>query len=206
MVYYECTNMNLSESRGTCSHIYCQKLRLKRKVSNNFKKFVEKKNKIKRGADLAKNTVSQVWEIAEPIAEELGLILWDVCFEKEGANYYLRIFIDKEDGVGIEDCVNMSHAMDDPLDEADLIDGQYNMQVSSPGIERKLTRDFHFDYFMGEKVILRLIRPFEGQREFKGVLIDYSEDGAVTIEFDEENTMTAEKKEIAWVKLDDFSF
>ncbi len=61
---------------------------------------------------MAKNTVSQVWEIAEPIAEELGLILWDVCFEKEGANYYLRIFIDKEDGVGIEDCVNMSHAMD----------------------------------------------------------------------------------------------
>ena len=198
--------MNLSESRGTCSHIYCQKLRLKRKVLNNFKKFVEKKNKIKRGADLAKNTVSQVWEIAEPIAEELGLILWDVCFEKEGANYYLRIFIDKEDGVSIEDCVNMSHAMDAPLDEADLIDRQYNLQVSSPGIERKLTRDFHFDYFMGEKVILRLIRPFEGQREFKGVLIDYSEDGAVTIEFDEENTMTAEKKEIAWVKLDDFSF
>ena len=155
---------------------------------------------------MAKNTVSQVWEIAEPIAEELGLILWDVCFEKEGANYYLRIFIDKEDGVGIEDCVNMSHAMDVPLDEADLIDRQYNLQVSSPGIERKLTRDFHFDYFMGEKVILKLIRPFEGQREFKGVLIDYSEDGAVTIEFDEENTMTAEKKEIAWVKLDDFSF
>ena len=205
MVYYECTNMNLSESRGTCSHIYCQKVRLKRKVFDNLKKFVEK-NKIKRGADLAKNTVSQVWEIAEPIAEELGLILWDVCFEKEGANYYLRIFIDKEDGVGIEDCVNMSHAMDTPLDEADLIDRQYNLQVSSPGIERKLTRDFHFDYFMGEKVILRLIRPFEGQREFKGVLIDYSEEGAVTIEFDEENTMTAEKKEIAWVKLDDFSF
>ena len=179
---------------------------MKRKVFYNFQNIVEKQNKIKRGADLAKNTVSQVWEIAEPIAEELGLILWDVCFEKEGANYYLRIFIDKEDGVGIEDCVNMSHAMDAPLDEADLIDRQYNLQVSSPGIERKLTRDFHFDYFMGEKVILRLIRPYEGQREFKGVLIDYSEDGAVTIEFDEENTMTAEKKEIAWVKLDDFSF
>ena len=153
---------------------------------------------------MAKNTVSRVWEIAEPIAEELGLILWDVCFEKEGANYYLRIFIDKEDGVGIEDCVNMSHAMDAPLDEADLIDRQYNLQVSSPG--RKLTRDFHFDYALGEKVIVRLIRPFENQREFRGVLIDRSEDGAVTIEIDEDNTMTAEKNEIAWVKLDDFSF
>ena len=155
---------------------------------------------------MAKNTVSLVWDIAEPIAEELGLILWDVVFEKEGANYYLRIFIDKEDGVGIEDCINMSHALDGPLDAEDPIDRQYNLQVSSPGIERKLTRPFHFDYAMEEKVILKLIRPFNGQREFKGVLVDYSEKGDVTIAFDEENTMTAEKKEIAWVKLDDFSF
>lgn len=154
---------------------------------------------------MAKNTVSAVWDLAEPIAEELGLILWDVVFEKEGANYYLRIFIDKEDGIGIEDCVNMSHALDKPLDEADLIDRQYNLQVSSPGIERKLTRDFHFECAIDEKVIVRLIRPYEGQREFKGVLIDYSESGAVTIEFPDETTMTAEKKEIAWVKLDDFS-
>ena len=154
---------------------------------------------------MAKNTVSAVWDLAEPIAEELGLVLWDVVFEKEGANYYLRIFIDKEDGIGIEDCVNMSHALDKPLDEADLIDRQYNLQVSSPGIERKLTRDFHFECAIDEKVIVRLIRPYEGQREFKGVLIDYSESGAVTIEFPDETTMTAEKKEIAWVKLDDFS-
>ena len=100
----------------------------------------------------------------------------------------------------------MSHALDKPLDEADPVDRQYNLQVSSPGIERKLTRDFHFEYAMDEKVIVRLIRPFEGQREFKGVLIDYSETGAVTIEFEDETTMTAEKKEIAFVKLDDFSF
>ncbi len=153
---------------------------------------------------MAKNTVSAVWELAEPLAEELGLVLWDVLFEKEGANYYLRIIIDKEDGVGIEDCVNMSHALDKPLDDSNLIDRQYNLQVSSPGIERKLTRDFHFECALDEKVIVRLIRPYEGQREFKGVLIDYSEAGAVTIEFPDETTMTAEKKEIAWVKLDDF--
>ena len=153
---------------------------------------------------MAKNTVSAVWELAEPLAEELGLILWDVVFEKEGANYYLRIIIDKEEGVGIDDCVNMSHALDKPLDDANIIDRQYNLQVSSPGIERKLTRDFHFECAIDEKVIVRLIRPFEGQREFKGVLIDYSESGAVTIEFPDETTMTAEKKERAWVKLDDF--
>jgi ribosome maturation factor RimP len=128
------------------------------------------------------------------------------CTLREGGRYYyLRIIIDKEDGIGIEDCVNMSHALDKPLDEADPVDRQYNLQVSSPGIERKLTRDFHFDYAMDEKVIVKLIRPFEGKREFKGVLIDYSETGAVTIEFPDETTMTAEKKEIAFVKLDDFS-
>ncbi len=155
---------------------------------------------------MAKNTVSVVWDIAEPIARELGLILWDVCFEKEGANFYLKIIIDKEDGVGIDDCVNMSRAVEEPIDEADPIDRQYNLQVSSPGVERKLTRPFHFDYAMGEKVIVRLIRPFEGKREFKGVLIDYNENGDVTIALDEENTMTAGKKETAFVKLDDFSF
>ena len=152
---------------------------------------------------MAKNTVSLVWDIAEPIAESLGLVLWDVCFEKEGANYYLRVFIDKDGGVGIEDCVNMSHALDGPLDEADPIDKQYNLQVSSPGIERRLTRDFHFEYAMGEKVILRLIRPCDGVREFKDILVDYA-DGAVTLQIDDETTMTAEKNEIAFVKLDDF--
>ncbi len=153
---------------------------------------------------MAKNTVSLVWDIAEPIAEELGLILWDVLFEKEGANYYLKIFIDKDGGVGIDDCVNMSHALDEPLDKEDPVDRQYNLQVSSPGIERKLTRPFHFEYAMDEKVILRLIRPFENKREFKGVLVDYSDKGDVTIAIDEENTMTCSKAEIAWVKLDDF--
>lgn len=155
---------------------------------------------------MAKNTAQAVWNIAKPIADELGLILWDVCFEKEGANYYLRVFIDKEGGVGIEDCVNMSHALDKPLDDADPIDKAYNLQVSSPGVERKLIRDFHFEYAMGENVILRLIRPYEGRREFKGVLTSYSDEGDITIQIDDETQMTASKKETAFVKLDDFDF
>ena len=71
---------------------------------------------------MKKNTASVVWDIAKPIADELGLILWDVKFVKEGARWYLRITIDKEDGVGIDDCVNMHHAIDGPLDEADPIE------------------------------------------------------------------------------------
>ena len=77
------------------------------------------------------NTVAAVTAIAEPIAQQLGLMLWDVRFVKEGANWYLRIFIDKEGGVGIDDCVAMSHALDKPLEDADPIDRSYCLEVSS---------------------------------------------------------------------------
>ena len=87
----------------------------------------DKKNNRKKGG----NTVAQVWELAKPLAEELGLTLWDVRFVKEGAQWYLRIFIDKEDGVGIDDCVAMSHAIDKPLDELDPIHQAYCLEVCS---------------------------------------------------------------------------
>ena len=132
-----------------------------------------------------------------------GLILWDVKFVKEGARWYLRITIDKEDGVGIDDCVNMHHAIDGPLDEADPIEQAYNLQVQSPGIERELSRDFHFDCYLGEKIQVRLIKAFEGKREYKGILIDYDND-SVTIAIDEETEMNILKKEASWIKADDF--
>lgn len=153
---------------------------------------------------MGKSTVSRVWEIAEPIAKELGLMLWDIRFVKEGANHCLRIFIDRDGGVSLNDCVNMSRALDDPLDEGDFIDQSYNMQVSSPGIERELLRDFHFEAYMGDNVILRLIRPFNGTREYKGALSGYK-DGDVSIILEGDTEMTALKKEIAFVKLDDFN-
>ena len=154
---------------------------------------------------LAKNIASYVWDIAQPLAQELGLKLWDVRFLKEGANWYLRVFIDKEGGVCIDDCVNMSHALDEPLDEDDTITQSYNLQVSSPGLERELTRDFHFTENLGKPVILRLIRPCDGVREFRGELSAYDK-GDVTITLDGELQMTALKSEIAFVKLDDFDF
>lgn len=150
-----------------------------------------------------KNTVSAVWDIAQPIAESLGLILWDVRFQKEGANWYLRIFIDKEGGVGIEDCVAMSHAIEEPLDEADPIEQSYNLQVSSPGLERDLVRDEHFRRFLGEKIMLKLPRAVDGQKEFHGVLEQY-DDGTLTLLYGENKTLTVNKKETSWVRLDDF--
>ena len=87
------------------------------------------------------NTVAAVWEIAAPVAEQLGLSIWDIRFQKEGVSWYLRIYIDKEGGVGITDCENFSRAVDGPLDEADPIEQSYYLEVSSPGVERQLTRD-----------------------------------------------------------------
>lgn len=151
------------------------------------------------------NTVSIVWDIAEPIAGELGLTLWDVRFVKEGASWYLRVFIDKEGGVGIDDCVDMSHALNKPLDEADPIDQSYCLEVSSPGIERELKRDAHFEQMLGRKINIRLIRPDENkQKEFNHAVLKQYENGLITVILEDESEKTFEKKETAWIKLDDF--
>ncbi len=152
-----------------------------------------------------KNTVSVVEEIARPIADELGLEIWDVRYLKEGSQWFLRIFIDKEGGVDINDCERMSRALDDPLDQADPIDGEYILEVSSPGIERELIRPAHFEAFIGADIMVKMIRPIEGVgKEFKGVLTAY-DDGMVTVtDHSGENTVTIQKKDAAYIKLDDF--
>ena len=152
-----------------------------------------------------KNTVSTVEEIARPIADELGLRIWDVRFLKEGSQWFLRVFIDKDGGVDINDCERMSRALDEPLDKADPIDGEYILEVSSPGVERELIRPEHFDEFIGADIMVKMIRPIEGiGKEFKGVLTQYA-DGAVTItDHSGENTVTISKKDAAYIKLDDF--
>ena len=148
------------------------------------------------------NTVKTVWEIVEPFAQELGLRIWDVRFLKEGSSWYLRIFIDKDGGVSIDDCVDLTHAINKPLDEADPIEQAYFLEVSSPGVERDLVRDEHFEAYIGEKIKVKMIRPVEGKREFSGILSDYS-DGNITISLDE-GGFTFTKKEASWIKVDDF--
>lgn len=149
------------------------------------------------------NTVNTVWEIAEPIAQSLGLEIWDVRFEKEGADWFLRVFIDKEGGVSIDDCVDMSHAIDKPLDEADPIEQSYCLEVSSPGLERDLKRDAHFEKSLGEKIMVKLIRPVDGQREFKGILESY-DNGNFELLSEDGTKLMINKKETSYVKLDDF--
>lgn len=148
------------------------------------------------------STVSKVWAIAEPIAKELGLTLWDIRFVKEGASWFLRIFIDKEGGVTVDDCADMSHAIDKPLDEADPIDQSYYLEVSSTGIERELTRPEHFDIMQGRKIIVKLIRAVDGERELYGCLESFK-DNVITLKKDGE-TKEIKKGDTVWVKLDDF--
>ena len=150
-------------------------------------------------------TVSKVRELCEPIVKDFGLSLWDVRYEKEGADWYLRIFIDKEDGVDITDCEKASRAINTPLDELDPIENAYCLEVCSPGIERELVRDEHFMQFIGADIMVRMRRPIEGiGKDFCGVLKGY-DDGMVTIaDHSGENEVTINKKDAAWIKLDDF--
>lgn len=142
-------------------------------------------------------------DIAQPFAESLGLSIWDVRFVKEGADWYLRVIIDKPDGVDINDCVDMSHLLSPALDKADPIPQSYCLEVMSPGIERELTRPEHFAAYEGLPVTVRLIRPDEnGEKEFVGLLLAAS-DGELTVQTEEEQLRTISRKAIAAVNAVD---
>ena len=149
------------------------------------------------------NTVKKIEEIITPYADELGLEIWDVRYAKEGSEWYLRIFIDKDGGVSIDDCVDLTHAISKPLDEADPISQSYMLEVASPGVERELTRKEHFEKYIGSPVMLRTIRAIDGVRDFKGTLKAF-ENNQITVVLPDEKELVLEKKETAFVKLDDF--
>lgn len=149
------------------------------------------------------NTAAVCAELAAPVAEELGVYLWDAVFEKEGAGWYLRYYIDKDgDGVDINECESFSRAMSDILDTADPISQSYCLEVSSPGIERKLVKDWHFKKYLGQTVLVRLIRPVEGVRDFIGTLFAYNDvDGSVTVDLEDDIRMSFTVDETAYVRL-----
>ena len=147
-----------------------------------------------------KNTVGIVTDLVRPITDELGLDLWDVRFEKEGSVWYLRVFLDKEEGVNIDDCENVSRRLSPILDEVDPIEQSYTLEVSSPGIGRDLRRPAHFEAFWGADIHVRLIRPVEGERDFIGQLVSY-EDGKITLLLDEDLEMSVGLDETSFVRL-----
>ena len=134
-----------------------------------------------------------------PIVEAKGFELVDVEWVKEGANWYLRAYIDKPDGVNIGDCEAVSRALSDKLDEADFIEDAYILEVSSPGLGRTLKKDKHLEKSLGEEVEIRLYKPVDKCREFTGVLKSYDAD-SITIDTAEKE-MTFARKEIALIRL-----
>ena len=141
----------------------------------------------------------QVWQFAEPVVLEKGCSLWDVEYVREGGEWFLRLYIDKEGGVDINDCEAISRAVDPILDEKDPIKESYHFEVCSAGLERALKRPGDFERFMGSAITVKLYRPRNGLKEIPAVLTGY-EDGKVTVQAGKE-TITFEKSEVALVRL-----
>ena len=133
-----------------------------------------------------KGIVETVWELADPIAEELGCWLWDVEYVKEGARRVLRITIDSEEGITIDDCEKLHRAIDPILDEADPIEEAYYLEVSSPGVERELRTPMHIEACEGWNVEIRLYAPINGSKKFRGVLLPCAENGDICIQAGEQ--------------------
>ena len=152
-----------------------------------------------KGAIMSKKITEQVWALAQPVVEGFGLKLWDVEYVREGADWFLRIYIDKDGAVDINDCEKVSRAMDPILDDEDPIPDSYTFEVCSAGCERVLKRPGDFMQFIGSEVLIKLYQPKDGRKEYVGTLENY-EDGSVTISVGDE-TIVFTKKEVALVRL-----
>lgn len=136
-----------------------------------------------------------VWALAEPIAQGLGYTLWDVEYVKEGADYYLRIEIDSENGITLDDCEAMHRAIDPVLDEADPIDVAYHLEVSSCGLERELKTDRHLTACIGWQVEVRLYAAVDNAKVWSGTLNGVREDGAILLVCDADGAERAFPKD-----------
>ncbi len=139
-------------------------------------------------------------KLIEPILSENHFELYDVEYVKEGGNWFLRTYIDKENGITVDDCELVSRALSDLLDKNDFIPDAYILEVSSPGLGRHLKRDKHFEKSIGEEVEVKLYKPVNKMKEFVGILRAY-DTGTITIEFEDKTTMVIPRPDIAMVRL-----
>lgn len=153
----------------------------------------------RKGMMFAMKVTDLVASYAKPVVEQFGCELWDVEYVREGSEYFLRLYLDKEGGVDINDCEAVSRAMDPILDEKDPIPGSYHFEVCSAGLERVLKRPSDFERFLGSAITVKLYRPRNGMKEIPCILRGY-EDGRITVEAGKE-TITFEKSEVAQVRL-----
>ncbi|MBE5867749.1 MAG: ribosome maturation factor RimP [Lachnospiraceae bacterium] len=134
-----------------------------------------------------------------PIAQQNGVEIYDVEYVKEGSDWYLRAYIDKPDGVNIQDCENVSRALSDALDKEDFIEEAYVLEVSSPGLGRTLKKDKHLEKSIGQEVEVKLYKPLNGVKEFTGVLEGFDQEQIRISDQGQERSL--ERKEIALIRL-----
>lgn len=139
----------------------------------------------------------KIFEELEPIINGLNISLYDVIYEKEGKDFYLRIFIEKDGGVDISDCENVNNAINDILDEKDFIKGHYYLEVSSAGLEKILRLDKHFENNIGNNIQISLYKPINNSKNVIGILKDY-DDEKVIVESDE--IIEINKNDISLIK------
>ena len=136
--------------------------------------------------------------ISHPIAS-LGYELYDVEYAKEGKDHYMRIFIDRPEGITIEDCEKVSNEINLLIDEANLVQDQYFLEVSSPGIERILRKDKHLQQSIGSEILVKLFQKSEnGKKEEQGILKEFNEETIILSQ--EENSMILNRKNVAQIK------
>lgn len=138
-------------------------------------------------------------ELVTPIIEENNFELVDVEYVKEGADFYLRVYADKEGGINIDDCVLISRALEAKLDEADKITDAYILEVSSPGLTRPLKKEKDFKRSIGKLVEVKLYKAVDGTKELEGVLVEYTDD-TVTLELEDKN-IVLNRNEISMIRL-----
>ncbi len=147
------------------------------------------------------NAAERVYSLIKETVEKQDVNLWDVRFLKEGASWYLRVFIDKPQGITIDDCTAVSHAIDPIIDQADPIDVPYYLEVCSPGLKREISRPEHYEKLQGQKIKIKLYKALDGKKEFVGILKRF--DGSVVLDIDSTESVFG-LKEISKANLCDF--
>ena len=144
------------------------------------------------------NIEERVENLVRPTIEKLGYTLYDVEYAKEGKNYFLRIYIDREEGIGLDDCEKTTNAINDILDKADYIKNEYFLEISSPGIEKILRKDSHLEANIGKQVEIKLFKPIDKEKIISGLLIKFNSE-AVYVKIDT-NEKRIERTQIAQIK------
>ncbi|SHO49764.1 ribosome maturation factor RimP [Anaerocolumna xylanovorans] len=139
-------------------------------------------------------------QLLAPIISEHQLELVDVEYVKEGSNWYLRAYLDKPDGITVDDCELVSRALSDLLDKHDFIPDAYILEVSSPGLGRQLKKEKDFKRSLGEEVDVKLYKAIEKQKQFTGILKAYDEE-KITLEFEEGETLDIPRQNISLIRL-----